>query len=143
MPSVAGILISQGSILLLRRSQAPYRGHWDLPGGFVELGEDPDEAVRREFLEETGINVRSVGYVGAWCDQYASSLDVEEAKVTLNLVFEVVSAADSTELTASEEGALGWWPLADLPLLAFPASTGEAIEAYTNRGARGAEEPIR
>lgn len=48
---------TEGKILLLRRSKtAPTRPlDWDLPGGWVEPGEDPIEASRRELFEETGI----------------------------------------------------------------------------------------
>ena len=34
-------------------------GEWVLPGGIVELDEDPREAVRREVLEETGVQVET------------------------------------------------------------------------------------
>tara|TARA_B100000575_G_scaffold63337_1_gene48403 strand:- start:36214 stop:36660 length:447 start_codon:yes stop_codon:yes gene_type:complete len=42
-------------VLLIRRGQEPCKGMLAFPGGFVEYGEDPEDAVRRELLEETGI----------------------------------------------------------------------------------------
>tara|TARA_Y100001935_G_scaffold250378_1_gene250410 strand:- start:29 stop:475 length:447 start_codon:yes stop_codon:yes gene_type:complete len=42
-------------VLLIRRGQDPCKGMLAFPGGFVEYGEDPEDAVRRELLEETGI----------------------------------------------------------------------------------------
>ena len=49
----------KGQILLLRRSNtAPRRAlEWDLPGGFVEAGEDPLAAAKRELAEEAGIAI--------------------------------------------------------------------------------------
>lgn len=42
-------------ILLARRGKEPSRGLWSLPGGHVHLGETIAEAVRRELMEETGV----------------------------------------------------------------------------------------
>jgi ADP-ribose pyrophosphatase YjhB (NUDIX family) len=57
---VAGALIFNelGQLLLCKhtyRRDAP----WGLPGGHLEFGEDPSEAVQRELLEETGFSVRA------------------------------------------------------------------------------------
>ena len=51
-----------GRVLLARNSAASeFPGLWGLPGGGVEQGENPDEAVVREFAEETGLSVRVSG----------------------------------------------------------------------------------
>src|SRR5437763_11981549 len=49
-----------GRILLVLRANDPGRGLWSLPGGRVEPGETPEQAVVREVREETGLEV-SVG----------------------------------------------------------------------------------
>ncbi|OFE17971.1 hypothetical protein BA895_14130 [Humibacillus sp. DSM 29435] len=56
---VAGILISQGQVLLTLRSaeRRAYPSTWALPGGHVESGELETEALRRELREELGIDV--------------------------------------------------------------------------------------
>lgn len=57
----AGIILLNKSnevLLLLRDDDAaiPYPNMWDIPGGKVEDGESPEEAVRREMNEEMGLN---------------------------------------------------------------------------------------
>ena len=56
--AAAGVLctIPDGRVLLLKRSaaEANYPGHWDLPGGMVNAGEDPARGAVRELEEETG-----------------------------------------------------------------------------------------
>lgn len=53
---------SAGRVLLARNSEASaFPGLWSLPGGGVEQGEHPDDAVVREFAEETGLEVRIDG----------------------------------------------------------------------------------
>lgn len=53
---VYGVLIHEGKILLIRKARGPYLGKWDLPGGAIEFGEEPEQTLKREFLEETGLS---------------------------------------------------------------------------------------
>ena len=53
-----------GRLLLIQRGREPSRGSWSLPGGRVEPGETPAEAVEREVLEETGLRVQAGAVVG-------------------------------------------------------------------------------
>jgi len=63
---VAGgvILDAQGRVLLVRRANPPAAGTWSLPGGRIEPGETPEQAVVREILEETALPTRVVAPLG-------------------------------------------------------------------------------
>ena len=54
---VDGIYIKDGKILLLKRAKKPFKGFWHHVGGQVEENETLKEAIKREFKEETNLDV--------------------------------------------------------------------------------------
>lgn len=58
---VGGVAILDGKVVLIRRGKPPMEGRWTIPGGTVELGETLVEALVREMLEETGLQVEPDG----------------------------------------------------------------------------------
>ena len=42
-------------VLLINRGKEPYKGKWAVPGGFIEIDEELEDAVARELQEETGL----------------------------------------------------------------------------------------
>lgn len=62
--SVAGVVIKDGRVLLARHTYGAGKGRLIIPGGYAQKGEAPEAALRREFLEETGVEVKAVGLLG-------------------------------------------------------------------------------
>jgi ADP-ribose pyrophosphatase YjhB (NUDIX family) len=54
---VGALIFEERKILLVERGKEPLKGYWSIPGGIVETGEKLAEGIRREVLEETGLDV--------------------------------------------------------------------------------------
>lgn len=121
-PKVAvAVLVERGyEVLLVRRSINPRRGLWTLPAGFVDAGEDPVLAARRECLEETGLQVEITGLLTVLFGQEHS----RGAHIILFYRGEIVSG----ELQAGDDvDKAGFFPRDDLPPLAF-STTQQVLE---------------
>lgn len=58
LATVAIIIPNKSGLLLItKRNIEPHKGKFDLPGGFIKLGESPEEAAKRETKEELGIQI--------------------------------------------------------------------------------------
>lgn len=62
--SVTGIVIKDGKVLLARHTYGDGAGRLIVPGGYVEHGESPQDALVREYLEETGVEVKPENIIG-------------------------------------------------------------------------------
>lgn len=68
VPCATAVVVRDGRVLLARRAQPPFQGHWEVPGGFVERGEHPSEAAVREAHEELGIRIELTGLIGTYLE---------------------------------------------------------------------------
>jgi ADP-ribose pyrophosphatase YjhB (NUDIX family) len=57
---VGALIFQRDRILMAQRGKQPLEGWWSLPGGALEIGESLHDAVCREVLEETGLEIRPV-----------------------------------------------------------------------------------
>lgn len=115
-----------GRYLVLERGQEPYRGHWELPGGFVEAGESPAESVRREIFEETGLLVEEPSIIGAYTSRYG-----DNGKWTVDVAFHCQASPGDLSLSAESSDA-AWVSIEHMPPLAF-AGERSAFEEFKQR----------
>jgi 8-oxo-dGTP diphosphatase len=111
-PGVQGILERDGRVLLARRAFEPRRGHWDLPGGFLGETEDPTDGLRREFREETGLDVEPVELMRIDIEPY-------DEKHVFSVTW--IVRGDGEPQPADDVDELRWFARDELPEeMAFP-----------------------
>lgn len=124
--TVAVIINEHDEILVATRANEPAKGTYDLPGGFVDMGETAEEAVIREVKEETSLDVLSIQYLFSIPNLYIySGFEVE----TTDLFF-LCKVENNPQYTAYDDVAeLKFLPLSDLnPSLFGLRSVKQGIE---------------
>ena len=70
IPVVAAVIRREGKILATQRGYGPQKDGWEFPGGKVESGEDPREALVREIREELRVDIVPGAEIGVVAHEY-------------------------------------------------------------------------
>ncbi|MCK5080036.1 MAG: NUDIX hydrolase [Bacteroidales bacterium] len=101
-------------VLLIKRGNDPYKGHWALPGGFVDKDEPLETAAARELKEETGLTdilltqMHTFGNPGR-----------DPRGHTVSVVYVGYLTDESTARAGDDAAAAEWFKTDELPDLAF------------------------
>ncbi|MGG4606346.1 NUDIX domain-containing protein [Paenalcaligenes sp. Me131] len=120
------VIINNNNILLLKRKKNPESNHWGIPGGKIDWMEKIEDAVTRETLEETGLQLTSLYLL-----VNVNHFDSERNEHWLAGVYLATSYLGEAHLQEPEKHAeLGWFPLDNLPT-PLTQATQQAVAAYT------------
>lgn len=111
--SVTGVVIKDGKVLLARHTYGGGAGKLIIPGGYIQMGEAPEDALIREYMEETGVVVKPEEVIGirfnekdwyvafraSYVSGEARSDGDENSEVVWMEVAEALSREDVPELT--------------------------------------------
>ena len=141
-PGAAGLVVRDGTLLLVRRAHVPWRGAWCAPSGFCDGDEHPIVTAEREILEESGVQARVVGFLGIWTGDYGGSAADDDHEF-ISVAYYHAEPVDSGDGTADgvETDAVRWFAFDDLPTadqLAPPGTFPKVLEAW--RAAYRAEQ---
>jgi 8-oxo-dGTP diphosphatase len=129
--TVRGICEYNGKILLLklRSISAHDPGKWEIPGGKVKKNEFFDDALRREYLEETGLEIEIDSLYNAIQKNYTACKTGESIK-SIQLIMKVSVKTD--EVVISDEHAMyGWFTKEEIDdMIANNELTPPAINAF-------------
>ena len=119
--SSALIVNKENEVLLLKRAIHPHFGKWDIPGGFLQNGEDPIVGLKREIREELKIGISGIAPLIICTDKYGLKTD---DFYTLNIFFRCEIKKGEIKLS-SENSKFQWLAESYIPWkeLAFDNTT--------------------
>ena len=101
-------------LLLIQRGREPFTGRWALPGGFIDIDEELEDAARREFGEETGLAANRLRQMHAF-----GTVGRDPRERTVSVVY-LTYLSEAAVPNAGDDAAEAAWFVEDaLPALAF------------------------
>lgn len=126
-PTVDVIIEIDGGIVLIERAHEPVG--WALPGGFMDYGESPEDAARREVMEETGLEVELLELLSVY-----GAPDRDPRQHNVSVVY--VGRATGIPVGGDDAARAGIFALGELPSpLCFDHS--QIVEDYRRFRERG------
>ncbi|MEK6246172.1 MAG: NUDIX hydrolase [Pseudomonadota bacterium] len=120
--SIKGVLLIDEKVVLVRND----RNEWELPGGHLEIGEAPEQALAREFEEELSIQVEAQDIIDSYMFEVIPSKNVFIVTYGCRLRGEFKPAL------STEHAEFGLYALADLGRIALPAGYARSIESWSS-----------
>lgn len=135
---VGGVVVRSGRTLLIRRGKEPLLGRWVIPGGTVELGETLEEALVREMVEETGLEVAPVEVLAVFDRIHREGERVTYHYVIVDYLCRLVSGEGRAGSDALE---VAWASPDELPAFDLPDKALAVVRQAFRRVGEGALAP--
>ncbi|MCS7109682.1 MAG: NUDIX hydrolase [Candidatus Micrarchaeota archaeon] len=108
------VICHRGKILLIKRKKYPFKGKWALPGGFVEINENVQDAAVREVKEETGLDIELIDVIGIYSEPY------RDRRNTISIAFlATIKNNDKIKVDKKEIDDAKFFTFKKIPKLAF------------------------
>jgi 8-oxo-dGTP pyrophosphatase MutT (NUDIX family) len=121
--SIKGVLFVEGQVVLLQNE----RDEWELPGGRLEAGEEPDLCLARELTEELGIRVEVRDLLDCW------RYPVLPAREVLIVTYGLRPLVKADLQLSHEHRALGRFPVEAIAALRMPEGYRRSIHDWAAR----------
>lgn len=123
---VVGCLpVFEGKVLLCKRGIEPRLGYWNIPGGFMENGENVEQGAFREAFEEARIDITNKGLLSIFSVPHINQVHLHFVVEMNTLTWELTPESTDIQLFAEEK-----FPWEDI---AFPSNTFSLEAFFENR----------
>ena len=102
-------------------------GQWDVPGGFLELGEHPEAGLQREMREELGVEIEILEMLGIFMDHYCQA-GKKTGDSTLNICY-LAKIKSGKPKPSSDVAAYKWFKRSEIPIKKIAFKNGQAMIA--------------
>ncbi len=118
---VAAIICKENKIFATQRGYGDFKDGWEFPGGKVEPGEKPEDAIVREIKEELGADIRVTGFF--------TTVEHDYPQFHLSMDCFWAELKDGTEMTLLEHEAAKWLAFDELDTVDWLPADVKVVEA--------------
>ena len=124
--TIKGLIVKDGKILLFKE----YNGHWELPGGGLDFGENIEDALKREIEEESKMKVKEIAKrpMYAWTWRFEGKRDMEWFYA---LVLAYEAKLENFDFTSSDScNEIGFFSKEELKTIPLNYQTQKLVEFF-------------
>lgn len=115
--TATGIVIKDQKLMALKRNEKPFKGNWDFMGGYLQKGETPEEALKREIKEELGVDCESM-FIGS----FTGTASYHEFGFPVLSFTYLTELKGKIKLNKNENSEVNWISIGKLNNIAFDSN---------------------
>ena len=108
--AACAVIVKDDTVLMVKRKREPYAGTWMFPAGFVDYGEHPEDTLKREVSEETGLRIQDFSFISIYQVD-----DDPRAMGHWGIFYKVIVEEGTLKNDEEENEDLQWFDISAIP----------------------------